>query len=164
MRGIRWRRCTRYWPGQEAGWLLVFDNVLDRASMERFVPPAGTGRVLITTQSQYWPRGQALDVPVLDTEVAADFLVSRTGDPDRAAARELAIELGGLPLALEQAAAYMQATGITLAGYMPMFRDRQADLLARGEARDIRRMWLPRWDWRCPGWQTRPRRRRGWCG
>ena len=67
-------------------------------------------------------------------EVAADFLVNRTGDPDRAAARELAAELGGLPLALEQAAAYMQATGTTLAGYLPLFRARQADLLARGEA------------------------------
>ena len=60
--------------------------------------------------------------------------MNRTGDPDRAAARELAGELGGLPLALEQAAAYMQATGTTLARYLPLFRDRQADLLARGEA------------------------------
>ena len=75
------------------------------------MPPAGRGRVLITTQNQHWPPGQALQVPVLDVEVAAGFLVSRTGDADRAAARELAGELGGLPLALEQAAAYMQATG-----------------------------------------------------
>jgi hypothetical protein len=75
-----------------------------------------------------------MDVPVLDPEVAAGFLVSRTNDPDRAAALELAAELGGLPLALEQAAAYMQATGTTLARYLPLFRDRQADLLARGPA------------------------------
>ena len=119
---------------QEMGWLLVFDNVTDRASVERFLPPAGNGRVLITTQSQYWPARQALDVPVLDTEVAADFLVNRTGDADRAAARGLAADLGGLPLALEQAAAYMWATGIGLAGYFGLFQDRQADLLARGEA------------------------------
>ena len=119
---------------QEAGWLLVFDNAPDRASVEPFVPPAGPGRVLITTQNQHWPPGQALDVPVLDPGVAADFLVNRTGDADRAAAGELAAELGGLPLALEQAAAYMQATGTTLARYLPMFRARQADLLAHGEA------------------------------
>ena len=67
----------------EAGWLLVFDNAPDRASVEPFMPPAGPGRVLITTQNQHWPAGQALDVPVLDPEVAADFLVNRTGDPDR---------------------------------------------------------------------------------
>ena len=116
-----------------AGWLVVFDNAPDRASVARFVPPAGPGRVLITTQNQIWPPGQAVDVPVLDPVVAADFLVSRTGDPDRVAARELAGLLGGLPLALEQAAAYLQATGTTLARYLLSFRDRQADLLARGE-------------------------------
>jgi Tetratricopeptide repeat len=118
----------------QAGWLLVFDNVADRASVERFVPPAGNGRVLVTTQSQHWLPGQALDVPVLDTEVAASFLVNRTSDPDWAIARELAAALGGLPLALEQAAAYMQATGTTPERYLLLFRDRQADLLARGEA------------------------------
>jgi hypothetical protein len=117
-----------------AGWLVVFDNVPGRAAVEAFVPPAGPGRVLITTQNQHWPQGQALDVPVLDTEVAAGFLMNRTGDPDRAAARELTVQLGGLPLALEQAAAYVQATGTTLAEYLPLFRARQADLLVRGEA------------------------------
>jgi hypothetical protein len=118
----------------EAGWLVVFDNARDRAALEAFVPPAGPGQVLITTQNQHWPPGQALDVSVLDLEVAADFLVDRAGDPDQAAARELAAELGGLPLALEQAAAYMQATGTALGRYLLLFRDRQADLLARGEA------------------------------
>ena len=118
----------------QAGWLVVFDNAPDRVSVEAFVPPAGSGRILITTQNQHWTPGQTLDVPVLDMEVAADFLVNRTGDPDRAAARELAGELGGLPLALEQAAAYLYATGTTLATYLPLFRARQADLLARGQA------------------------------
>ena len=51
-----------------------------------FVPPAGRGRVLITSRNQIWPPGQALDVPVLDPEVAAEFLVNRTGDPDQQAA------------------------------------------------------------------------------
>ena len=116
-----------------AGWLVVFDNAPDFASMERFVPPAGPGRVLITSQNQHWPPGRALQVPVLDTEDAADFLANRIADPDLAAAQELAEQLGGLPLALEQAAAYMQGTGTSLAGYLPLFRERQADLLARGE-------------------------------
>ena len=116
-----------------APWLLVFDNAPDRASVARFVPPAGPGRVLITSRNQIWPPGQALDVPVLDPQVAAEFLVSRTGDTDRRAALELAGELGGLPLALEQAAAYIQATGDTLAAYLASFRRRRADLLARGE-------------------------------
>jgi hypothetical protein len=111
----------------------VFDNAPDRASVAPFVPPAGPGRVLITSRNQIWPPGQSLQVQMLDTEVAAEFLVSRTGDPDRQAALDLAAELGGLPLALEQAAAYVQVTGNSLAGYLASFRQRRPDLLVRGE-------------------------------
>jgi hypothetical protein len=117
----------------QAGWLLVFDNAPDQASVRRFLPPAGHGRVLITSQSALWPPGQAVDVPVLDVQVAGGFLVNRTGDPDMRAAAELARELGGLPLALEQAAAYLQAVGGSLGGYLGSFRARRADMLARGE-------------------------------
>jgi len=117
-----------------AAWLLVFDNAPGQEAVQRFLPPAGRGRVLITSQSAVWAPGRAVEVPVLDTEVAAGFLVNRTGDPDHRAAVWLAEGLGGLPLGLEQAAAYIQATEATLTGYLSMFRQRQADLLARGEA------------------------------
>ncbi|WP_166678495.1 tetratricopeptide repeat protein [Kribbella voronezhensis] len=116
-----------------AEWMLVFDNAPSRSSVASFLPPAGRGRVLITSRDQIWPPGQSLDVPMLDRKVAAEFLVNRTGDPDRKAALELADELGGLPLALEQAAAYIQATVGTLAGYLVAFRERRDELLARGE-------------------------------
>jgi len=116
-----------------ARWLLVFDDAPDRASVARFVPPAGRGQVLVTSRNQIWPPGQALEVPVLDPQVAAEFLVSRTGDADRRAALDLAGELGGLPLALEQAAAYVQASGDSLADYLASFRERRAEMLARGE-------------------------------
>jgi hypothetical protein len=114
-------------------WLLIFDNAPDRAAVERFLPPAGRGRVLLTSRNPNWPLGQVLDVQVLGTEVAAGFLVSRTGDRDRQAAIELAVELGGLPLALEQAAAYIQASGGSLADYLESFRQRRPEMLARGE-------------------------------
>jgi Domain of unknown function (DUF4062)/Tetratricopeptide repeat len=116
-----------------AGWLLMFDNAPARASVERFLPPAGDGRVLITSRNALWPPEQALEVPVLELEVAAGFLAARTGDADHQAATGLARAVGGLPLALEQAAAYIQATGHSLASYMASFQQRRADLLARGE-------------------------------
>ncbi len=114
-------------------WLLVFDNAPDRASVAAFVPPAGPGRVLITSRNQIWPPGQAVEVPVLDRQVAAEFLAARTGDADRRAALELAGELGGLPLALEQAGAYMQASGRSIAEYLGLFRARRAELLGKGD-------------------------------
>src|SRR5262249_31389385 len=58
------------------GWLLIFDNATDMQSLAAFLPPAGHGRVLITSQNPGWP-GQVLKVPVLAADVAADFLVNR---------------------------------------------------------------------------------------
>jgi hypothetical protein len=114
-------------------WLLMFDNAPDPALVAPFVPPAGRGRVLITSRDPFWASGQAFEVPVLDPDVAAGFLINRAGDPDGQTARELAVELGGLPLALEQAAAYMQATGDALVRYLASFRQRRPDMLGRGE-------------------------------
>ena len=115
-----------------AGWLLVFDNVPGPEQVREFLPPAGSGRVLITSRNALWPSRQAVKVPVLGPDAAARFLVDRSGDPDKQAARALTEELGGLALALEQSAAYIQATGGTLAGYLALFQRRRGDVLGRG--------------------------------
>jgi hypothetical protein len=117
-------------------WLLVFDNVPDPGVIEGLIPPAGGGQVVITSRYAFWPGGQAVEVPVLDREVAAGFLLARTGAAgaeEEQAAGELADELGGLPLALEQAAAYMESTGRSIGQYLGLFRRRRAELLGRGE-------------------------------
>ena len=116
-----------------ADWLLIFDNAPSPAAIQSFLPPAGCGRVLITSQNPYWPGCQALEVPMLGRDVAADFLLTRTSSADKDAARDLSDELDGLPLALEQAGAYMLATGHSMADYLAMFRHRRSDLLSRGE-------------------------------
>lgn len=114
-------------------WLLIFDNAHSPVDIDGLVPPAGGGHVLITSQYPHWPGDQELDVPVLDQATAARFLLSRTGagSGEEAASAELASELGGLPLALEQAAAYLRATGRTIPDYLRVFRDRRAELVAR---------------------------------
>ena len=48
-------------------------------------------------------------------------------------AEKLAAELGDLPLAAAQAAAYLEQTGSTAADYLRRFRDQRAVLVARGE-------------------------------
>ena len=116
-----------------ARWMLVFDNAPGPEAVEAFVPAVGNGRVLITSRNALWPPGQGLEVPVLGLQVAADFVAARTGDADRQAAAALAEAVGGLPLALEQAAAYAQATGNSLAAYLALFHKRRADLLDRGQ-------------------------------
>jgi len=121
---------------RRSDWLLVFDNVPGPGSVAGLVPPAGGGRVVITSQFGSWPGRQVLEVPVLDRDVAAEFVLDRAGEAgaaEQAAAWELAGELGGLPLALEQAGAYMQASGRTVEEYLGLFRSRRAELLGRGD-------------------------------
>ena len=117
------------WPGS---WLLIFDNAPGPAALQRVLPPAGRGQVLITSQNPHWP-GQAVEVPVLGQDAAEAFLLTRTGSAEQGAAGELAAELGRLPLALEQACAYMQSAGRSIAGYLALYLQRRTDLLARGE-------------------------------
>ncbi|MGX1887791.1 FxSxx-COOH system tetratricopeptide repeat protein [Streptomyces sp. NPDC055287] len=115
-------------------WLLLFDNVTDADALRELVPPAGDGHVLITSRSAHWPDNLDLSVPLLDPEVAARYLMTRTGDEDQDAAAELAGELGALPLALEQAASYIRENSETLHQYLAEFREHRPELLARGES------------------------------
>ena len=73
--GTRWRRCTRCWPPSRRRGCWCSTTRRTGRRWQAFLPPAGPGRVLITSRNPNWPPGQALEVPVLDTEVAAGFLV-----------------------------------------------------------------------------------------
>jgi hypothetical protein len=114
------------------GWLLIFDNAPDPAALQGMLPPAGGGQVLVTSRNPDWP-GDGLEVPVLTPDETTGFLMSRTGSADHVSALELAAELGGLPLALEQACAYMRTSGRDVAGYLSLLRQRRADILGRGQ-------------------------------
>jgi hypothetical protein len=141
-------------------WLLVFDNVPDPAAVARVVPPAGGGRVVITSQFGSWPGRAVLEVPVLDRAVATGFLLDRTGAgaAEEAAASVLAGELGGLPLALEQAGAYMQASGRTVGGYLGLFRAGGPSCWAGGIRPGMTSGSLRPGRWRSPRWAQRARR------
>jgi Tetratricopeptide repeat len=114
-------------------WLLIFDNAPDPAAVRGLLPAAGNGRVLVTSQNSDWPGGQVLEVPMLERATAAAFLLTRADAPStqQAAAEELADKLGRLPLALEQAGAYMRSSGLSIPKYLSLFRQRSEDLLGR---------------------------------
>jgi hypothetical protein len=82
-------------------WLLIFDNATSAAAIRSVLPPAGNGQVLITSRNAHWPVGQVLDVPVLDIEAAAAFLVNRTGATEQEAV-ELATELEQLSIPVDE--------------------------------------------------------------
>ena len=124
---------VRRWLEQHTGWLLVFDNVGESAALRPYLPRGTVGHVLITSRNPLW-RGvaSALPVRVFARADAVAFLLQRTGDTDAAAATTLAEMLGDLPLALEQAGAYIEATGISLAAYLQRFTTSRQTLLRRG--------------------------------
>lgn len=119
---------------RESGWLLIFDNAERQEDVSGYIPQGGGGHVLITSRNPVW-RGVASPQPVdaMKPKEAVDFLLGRTGQKDRMAAGELAKELGYLPLALEQAGAYIDAHASAIASYLDLFRKRQGELLKLGK-------------------------------
>ena len=74
-----------------------------------------------------------LTVDMFTPAESVAFLRRRTGQNDEDAAKALAEALGNLPLALEQAGAYIQETGISLSAYLKLFQERRKELLSRGK-------------------------------
>ena len=114
-------------------WLIVFDNAEQPRDLAGLRPAGGAGHVLISSRNPAWRSiATPLAVDVLTDQEAVAFLLRRTGDTNRAAASELAEQLGGLPLALEQAAAYAEQVGLSLTEYLDRYRHHHTQLLARG--------------------------------
>jgi tetratricopeptide (TPR) repeat protein len=126
-------QAVRHWLEQHPGWLLVFDNASRPADLGDYLPQGAAGHVLVTSRNPNWLAvASPLRVPLLPREEAIDFLLKRTGQDDPMGADKLAEALGDLPLALEQAGAYMDRTGASFARYLELFRSQQGKLLRRG--------------------------------
>ena len=131
-------RALKLWLRTESGWLLILDNADDPALLKPFLPDAGHGHVLLTSRAQdFQELGILSPVELLElsAEDATAFLLRRCGREDadaaeRDAAGRLAVELDGLPLALEQAAAYIVETKATFRRYLESYRTRGLKLIA----------------------------------
>ena len=116
------------WLREHDRWLLILDNVDTKEAEQavvQIVPSLSAGRVLITSRIRDWPatiRRQPIET--LSLEEAQRFILDRTAndrapsDDDQDQALQLAEELGGLPLALEQAAAYISQRQMSLSEYL----------------------------------------------
>jgi tetratricopeptide (TPR) repeat protein len=127
----------RQWLERNGGWLLVFDNADHPELVKDYLPRSETGHVLLTSRSQVLDvlgitRPELLEA--LPPEEALELLLRRTGreeavEAERQAAAALAQELGYLPLALEQAGAYVTAKQSRFAAYLTAYRQRRLALL-----------------------------------
>ena len=124
---------------QRHRWLLVYDNATDPAALDGLRPPAGGGHLLLTSRNPAWRViAIPLGVDTLGRSEAVSFLRQRTGsnDSDLTAMERLAEALGDLPLALEQAAAYLEATSTPPGEYVQLLRERAPELFALGRPSD----------------------------
>ncbi len=103
--------------------LLVFDNAVSAKHLKRFLPRTGEARILVTSTMHAWRELAApIEIAVWPKEIAASYLIARTGREDeRGGAENLAEVLGYLPLAHEQAAAYCERLDVSLSEYLHRF-------------------------------------------
>jgi hypothetical protein len=116
--------------------LVVFDNATDPQTVKPYLPASGKSQVLITSAlTDTATMGTAVPVDVFSQAQALAFLAARTGRDDAAGAREIARELGSLPLALAQAAALITAQHLTYQVYLDRLRSTSlADYLPAARA------------------------------
>jgi tetratricopeptide (TPR) repeat protein len=121
------------------GWLLIFDNA-DRAEDIRPwlsigpMPPGIPGHVIVTTRrSGFAVMGQVLNLDVIGLPDAVRMLRAGVPDLDQESGEQIAEELGRLPLALEQATAWLDRSQMPGQEYLELLRSRGADLHARGQ-------------------------------
>ncbi|WP_026928603.1 tetratricopeptide repeat protein [Glycomyces tenuis] len=115
-------------------WMVVFDNVTDPNDLNDFYPPDNpNGRMVITTRRRdaaFNGYGAPVAVDVFTPQEAMDFLRGRLSDTKAMrGAERLSEALGCLPLALAQAAAYIEdRPGFSCEQYLKLFSDRSAGL------------------------------------
>ena len=122
---------------EREGWLLIFDNVELEEDVWDFLPQAGAGQVIITSRSGIWNRLEISEIRPLKRNDSVNFLIGRTEQNSETDAAKLAELFGDLPLALEQAGAFIKATGMPVAEYIELFNSNRKDVWAVEEKQRI---------------------------
>jgi len=131
------------WLAEHCEWLLILDNVSELRMVRDFIPDKGKGHVLLTTQTHAMGGiAQRIQLEQMEIEEAVLFLLRRVNiiSPaadtlvnvdDYARAKDIVQALGGLPLALEQAGAYIEDTGCSLSRFLDLCKKQKPDFLKR---------------------------------
>ncbi|MEM7066502.1 MAG: tetratricopeptide repeat protein [Cyanobacteria bacterium P01_B01_bin.77] len=134
-------QAVKQWLRRNLNWLLIFDNADQPELVHPFLPKnAQDGHILITSRAQDFQDfgiARPIEMEILEPEDARVFLLRRSNREElisqpspkkRAevqAATQLAAELGYLPLALEQAAAYILTKKARFQDYLASYQKRR---------------------------------------
>jgi tetratricopeptide (TPR) repeat protein len=135
---------VKRWLQSQSRWLLILDDVADLSQLHDFLPSLRKGHILLTTRTQAMSRvAHSIEIDILEEESSILFLLHRasllaphallenTPPADLAVARQICEELGRLPLALDQAGAYIEETKCDLAQYLQLYQAHRVALLQR---------------------------------
>ncbi|NER83321.1 MAG: tetratricopeptide repeat protein, partial [Leptolyngbya sp. SIO1D8] len=131
------------WFEANEGWLLVVDNADDLRSVRQYLPLQGAGHLLLTTRAQaLGDIAQPLEVAKMEVDEGALFLLRRArllpeegaglasaSEGDVGVAKAIVAEMDGLPLALDQAGAFIEEQFLSLEEYRELFQAEKAELL-----------------------------------
>jgi Tfp pilus assembly protein PilF len=138
---------VKRWFDANPDWLLVLDNADDLTLAREFMPAAPKGHIILTTRAQATGAlATPIDVLKMGEDEGALFLLRRAKilsedatlenatEVDRQKAREITKEVDGLPLALDQAGAFIEESSSSPAEYLNLYRTQGAYLRSqRGE-------------------------------
>ena len=135
---------VKRWLAQHEGWLLILDNADDLALLSDFLPTVGAGHILLTTRAQATGTiAESLTIEKMGSGEGILLLLRRAKllAPNapldnvsralRAQAQAIVEELDSLPLALDQAGAYIEEIGCSLSDYLTLYQQRRIALLKR---------------------------------
>jgi tetratricopeptide (TPR) repeat protein len=135
---------VKRWLQSHKKWLLLLDGLEDFGLLEALIPPQCNGHVLLTTLIRATgPHVHAIPLMPLTVETGTLFLLRRAKilvgqtSPENLPpqvyqqATLIAQEVGGHPLALDQAGAYIEETQRNISAYLSLYQERRALLLQR---------------------------------
>ncbi len=133
---------VKRWLHDHANWLLILDNADDLTILNDVLPSFYNGYVLLTTRTQITGTlAQCIDLEKMGLDEGALVLLRRSKRIALTAtlqdvaptlssqAREIAQVMDGLPLALDQAGAYIEETMCDLPAYLDRYQSRRTCLL-----------------------------------
>jgi len=126
---------VKLWLNDNKDWLLIFDNLESADVIKPYLPDNINGRMIITTRNTRIDFGSQIALGVFNMDEAMVFLRKRLSNDEKldlefyvgsandfeAEAPNLAKRLGFLPLALEQAVAYIKEVKCTITKYLQLF-------------------------------------------
>jgi len=145
---LQW--AVKAWLSEHRHWLIIFDNLESFDVVKPYLPQKITGRIIITSRNVNVGYGTPLEIFEFQPDESLLFLQRRFSNNDEMKmenykfadfdeyAPKLAIRLGHLPLALEQAAAYIKnMNGYRISDYIKLLGESSIDAFKDKDAKAL---------------------------